>query len=147
MANEAIYAYGTTKTLEASGASAANNTVVAANDAGYDLVTDGAGFPDAEFVAALTFATAPTINTVVALYAQELSIDGANNAVAPTTTFTRKFIGSFVLNSQTGAQYIKIAAYDVPKNANYWLHNNATGQTLSAGWTLKVTPRTIKPAV
>lgn len=146
MANEAIVKLGTTKTLEASGASNANNTMVAADDATYGVVADGSSYPDADFVLAVAFGTAPSVNTAIDLYAQELNIDGTNDAVAPTTTHRKRYIGSFVVINQTAMQYIKLTAYDVPLEASYFLHNNATGQTMSAGWTLKVTPRTIGPA-
>ena len=146
MANEAIVKLGTPKTLEASGASNANNTMVAADDATYSVSADGSNYPDADFVLAVAFGTAPTVNTTIDLYAQELDIDGTNDAIAPTTTYKRRYIGSFVVAAQTAMQYLKVRGYDVPLVASYYLHNNATGQTMSAGWTLKVTPRTIGPA-
>jgi Tfp pilus assembly protein PilW len=144
--NDAIVKLGTTKTLEANGAAITNNAMGAADDATYSISADGASAPDAEFALAATFATAPTINTTLDLYAQELDIDGTNDAQAPTTTYKVRYLGSFAVNAVTTAQYLKCRAYDVPLVASYFLMNNATGQTLSAGWTLKVTPRTIGPA-
>ena len=58
MSNEAIVKLGTQKTLEASGASIANNTLAQANDADYSIATDGAYYPDARFVLTGAFATA-----------------------------------------------------------------------------------------
>ena len=144
--NDAIVKLGTTKTLEANGASIANTAMGQADDASYSIATDGSNAPDADFVLIATFATAPTINTTLDLYAQELDIDGTNDAQAPTTTYKQRYIGSFVVNAVTTAQHLKVHAYDVPLVASYYLHNNATGQTMSAGWSLKVTPRTIGPA-
>lgn len=144
--NDAIVKLGTTKTLEANGASIANNAMGAADDATYSISADGASAPDAEFVMTATFGTAPTINTTLDLYAQELDIDGTADAQAPTATYKQRYIGSFVVNAVTTAQTLKRVAYDVPLLASYYIMNNATGQTLSAGWTLKVTPRTIGPA-
>ena len=146
MANQAIVVLGTTKTLEASGASIANAAMSLATTSTYGIVADGASYPDADFVLSVTFGVAPTINTTIDLYAQELDIDGTSDAAAPTTTYKQRYIGSFVVNAVTTAQPLKIRAYDVPLVASYYLHNNATGQTMSAGWTLKVTPRTIGPA-
>lgn len=147
MAGEMTVVLGTPKTLEASGASITNNSVVQADDADYDRTTDGGGYPDAEFVAALTFGTAPTEGTVVALYARPLDIDGTNDAPVPEAARPTMFIGSFVVDNVTTAQYLgPLLARDVPLKASYYLHNNATGQTISSGWTLKVTPRTYKPA-
>lgn len=146
MSGEMIVVNGTPKTLESSGASLANNTMSAASAATYDRDADGGGFPDASFTLAVAFGTAPTVNTTLDLYARELDIDGTNDAVAPTTTYKRRYIGSFQVFNQTATQYIKTLAFDVPKLAEYYLHNNATGQTVSSGWTLKITPRTYKPA-
>lgn len=143
---DAIVKYGTQKTLEASGASIANNAMAQADDADYSVALDGSGAPDVEFAIAVTFGTAPTQNTLIDLYAQALNIDGTSDAQAPTTTYRQKYIGSFVVNNVTTQQFLALLAYDVPPNAAYYLHNNGTGQTISSGWTLKATPRTVGPA-
>lgn len=146
MSGETILKTGTPKTLEANGASIANNTLAQADDASYSVASDGAYYPDAKFVLAATFATAPTEGTTLALYAQPLGIDGTNDAEAPETTRPTVFIGTFVVNNVATAQYIEMLAQDVPWNASYYIHNNGTGQTVSAGWTLKVTPFTVTAA-
>ena len=146
MSGETIVQFGTTKTLEANGASIANNTLAQADDANYSVASDGAYYPDAKFVLAATFGTAPTEGTTLALYARPLAIDGANNAEVPETTRPTVFIGTFTVNNVTTAQYIELLAQDVPWNASYYLHNNGTGQTVSSGWTLKVTPFTVTAA-
>ena len=149
MAGEAIVVYGASKTLEASGASIANNNVDQANDANYTPSADGADYPDAEFVLSVAFATAPTENSTIMLLARPINIDGTADAEVPengAATFKGVPIGTFVLNNVTTTQYIRLVAYDVPASAEYFIWNNATGQTISAGWTLKVRPRTIKPA-
>lgn len=148
MANEVIYAFGSEKTLEANGGSCASGAIVQANDATYGVVADGASFPDARFVWKGQFATVTSIeNKTIDLYARALNIDGTNDQTAPTATYTQKYIGSFFLqaSSTNTDQYVALIAYDVPAEAEYYIINNA-GQTLSAGWTLKVTPRTYKPA-
>ena len=146
MSGEVVVKLGTPKTLEANGASIANNTLAQADDANYSVASDGAYYPDAKFVASFTFGTAPIEGTTIALYARPLDIDGTNDAEVPETTRPTVFIGIFTVNNVTTAQYIELVAQDVPWNAAYYLHNNGTGQSLSAGWTLKVTPRTYGPA-
>ena len=146
MSGETIIKLGTPKTLEANGASIANNTLAQANDANYSVASDGAYYPDAKFVLAATFGTAPTEGTTLALYARPLDIDGTNAGEVPETTRPTVFIGTFTVNNVTTAQYIELLAQDVPWNAAYYIHNNGTGQTVSAGWTLKVTPYTVAPA-
>ena len=145
MSNEAILTTGTQKTLEANGASIANNALAQADDAGYSVSADGAYFPHARFVISATFGTAPTEGTTLALYARPINIDSTNDSEVPETTRPTRFIGTFAVNNVTTAQYIDLIAFDVPWEADYYVHNNGTGQTLSAGWTLKVTPFTYEP--
>lgn len=146
MTNETIIKPGTPKTLEANGASIASGSLAQADDATYDIFVDGAGYPDARFVLGGTFATAPTEGTVLSLYAQPLDIDGTADAPVPEATRPTVWIGNFAVDNVTTAQYIELIAQDVPWKASYYLHNNGTGQALSAGWTLKVTPCTVAPA-
>lgn len=149
MSGEIIVVYGTPKTLEASGSSISNNSLVQADDASYDTSSDGASFPDAEFVLTCAFATGPTEGTSLALYARPLDIDSTNDAEVPETTRPTVFIGTFTVNNVTTTQYIVlngIYAQGVPKKADYYIHNNGTGQSVSSGWKLVVTPRSFKTA-
>ena len=146
MSGETIVKFGTVKTLEASGAAIASNAMAQADDASYDLVADGAYYPDADFVLTGTFGTAPTEGTVLALYARPLDVDGTADTEVPETTRPTVFIGSFVVNNVTTAQTMTLRAYDLPTKADYYVHNSGAGQTLSAGWALKITPRTVAPA-
>lgn len=145
MAGELKITTGTTKTLEANGGSITNNAIVQANDASYSVASDGANFPHARFVASFTFGTAPTEGTIVELRARPLNIDSTNDAEAPETTRSPETIGYFEVNNVTTAQYSQVIARDVPWEADYYLYNNGTGQTISAGWTLKATPWTYLP--
>lgn len=83
MSGEGIPFRGTPKTLEASGASITNNSVVQADDASYDTSADGGGYPDAEFVLTCAFGTAPTEGTALLLMARPLDIDSTNDAEVP----------------------------------------------------------------
>jgi|SRR5687768_2795245 len=148
MANEAIYTWGTQKTLEASGASVSNATIAQANDSTYSVASDGSNYPDAEFVLKVQFGTVTSIeNTAISLFARPLNIDGTNDAPAPTATYMETHVGDFVVYGSAAAtdQYLWLEAFGVPKEAEYYI-KNSTGQTITAGWTLKVTPRTYKPA-
>lgn len=145
MSGELTVVRGTQKTLESAGASTASGSVSAAATATYGTDADGAAFPDVELAVMVNFATGITVGSV-AVYAQPLDIDGTNDAPAPEATRPTRFIGSFQPKySTTGAQYHEIIARNVPKLANYYLYNAATGQPFT--WTLKATPRSYKPAV
>lgn len=138
---------GTTKTLEASGSSITNNSVVQADDANYDTVSDGEGAPDAEFTASFTFGTAPTENTVLAVYARPLDVISTNDTEAPELARPTRYIGRFVVNNVTSTQYgTPFIGRNLPKVASYYMANVATGQTVSSGWTLYATPIALTPA-
>jgi hypothetical protein len=138
-----ILFFGTPKALEANGASTTNNSITQANDATYGVVADGSNYPNAKFVFSGAFATAPVENTTINLYARPLNIKSTNDTEVPETTRPTVRIGYFVLNNVTTTQYIELLAYDVPWEAEYYIHNNGTGQTLSTGWTLDVFPFSI----
>lgn len=147
MSGEQIIALGAAKMLESSGAAVVNNAIGAADDASYSLSTDGNGFPDAVFALTLQFATAPAEGMPIALWAQPLNVDGAgNNSQVPEANRPTKVIGYFIVDNVTTAQYIELVAYDLPRNANYFIYNAGTGQAVSAGWKLTVVPRTFKIA-
>lgn len=146
--NDAIRKVGTQVTVEANGGSCANNAIIQANDATYGVLTDGAGAPDAIFDLAVAYTTAPTVNTTIDLYASEQDIAGTGDADTATATFKPVYIGSFVVNA-TGSstvQNLRCYARNLPILAYYSLFNNATGQTINSGWTLKITPTTIGPS-
>ena len=138
---------GTIKTLEANGASITNGSVVQADDASYDLAADAASWPDAEFMLTAIFGTGPTEGRCVNLYARPMDIDGTADAEVPEAARPTLYIGAFIVNNVTLAQTMHIQgliARDLPRLANYYLHNDA-GQTISAGWVLKVIPRNVVP--
>lgn len=144
MSGEQVVTFGTQKTLSSAGASIASGSLALATDAGYDVGVDGVGFPDAVFALEVTFATAPVENSLLALYAQPLNIDGSLGTLAPETTRPTRCIGYFNVDNSTALQPIELVAYDLPRKANYYVHNVNTGQAISSGWVLKVTPRAFK---
>lgn len=134
-------------TLEASGGAIVNNTIVQADDANYSIFTDGGGRPRGRFVLSFTFATAPTERAVISLYARQLDVSGTNDAEIPETTRPDTWVGNFIVNNVTTTQYAVLTPdEELPWNAAYYLHNNGTGQTISAGWALTVEPYTYAPA-
>lgn len=148
-AGDPILAVGTTKTLEANGSSITNGSVVQANDATYDLSADAANWPDAEFVLVCAFATSTSIEgKPVHLYARPLDVQSTSDTEVPEAGRPTHRVGAFIVNGVTSTQYIVLDglyAADLPRKADYYLHNE-TGQTVSAGWALYVTPRNIIPA-
>ena len=144
LTDDVIVKEGTQKTLEANGAIAANATMVQANDSSY--VRNAAGHedaPDGKFVLGFTVGTAGTANTLIDLYVRRLNIDSTNDGQAPTVNFLQDYVGSFKYNNAvTGIQYAEMDAKNLPADGDYYINNN-TGQSIAAGWTLKVTPVTL----
>ncbi|WP_305821390.1 hypothetical protein [Massilia brevitalea] len=149
MSGENTVVYGATKVLESAGILIANNALAAAS-ALYGIEADGAGFPDAEFVLTVNYSTTPTDMSLLSLYARPMDVDGDTDTDAPDATRPNVFIGAFQVDNRTGAQTLVLTPLgfvrDLPRKAEYYIHNNGTGQAVQAGWVLKVTPRSNKAA-
>lgn len=133
---------GTAVTLVSSGSSLTSGSVSAAST-GYDKMLassgGGYGYPHGRFVLAGAFGTAPTEGTLIVLKARPLDLSGTNDAEVPESG-RGVTIGSFEVNNVTSTQYMELLAFCLPRNAEYYLHNLNTGQTLSSAWALTVTP-------
>jgi len=145
MADEIKYAYASQVTLEASGPSAASDAYAAADD---DTLESGAhsNYPAADFVLTCDFAAAVAAGKTVELYRQDLNIDGTSDAPAPSASYAHEFVGAFYIPSAQSAS----ATYPLPnvpltQDCQFSI-KNATDQSISAGWVLKATPKTIYPS-
>lgn len=142
--NDAINKFGTQDTVTSTGASTANGAFTSAG-----TWTNDDDAPMASAVATFTFSVAPTAGTSVALYTRLTDIDGTTDQDAPDANFQHTYLGSFPVNDVTSAQTIAIDVA-LPNTVtsqihDFYIENNA-GQTISANWTIKVTPKTIGPA-
>lgn len=153
MAGEAVIKYGTPITLaNANGGATSNNQLSAACATTYSQ-SDTADYPDALFVLVTAgFGAAPTSGTTIDVYIRPLNIDGTTDQPAPptggsTANYKGRYAGSFILHASlsSGDAYSAVAR-DIPRAGEVYLFNNATGQSLSADWTLKMTPMTYGPA-
>jgi len=145
MADEAIYIYASQVTLEASGGSSGSGAFVAANDAALSS-TNHKDYPVGDCALTCDFGAAVAAGVVVHLFRQDLNIDSTADAPAPATTFEEKWVGAFAIPSGQSAS----ATYSLPnvpltKECQFSL-KNGTAQTISAGWVLKITPKTYGPA-
>lgn len=144
MANEVKKVYGTQKTFSTSIAAFANNAVSAAVGT-YDS-TDTLDYPDADFVLKVAFGTAPTEGATIDILIRPLNIQGTNDTGAPQASYQPHRYGSFQVDNVTTSQYLFATAYDLPKEGEIYLYNNATGQTTSANAELYMTPKTLAPS-
>ena len=145
-ANDLIKVEGTELILESAGAAltdgsfaqADNDTVAPADNAGYPLL-------DFEFQGA--WATATGINNgEIRLYSRKINFEGASDAPAPSATYPRDLVGSLVPDAVTTTQNLVLeGAPRSLREEQFWIEN-ATGQALSANWTLKAYPVTHRPS-
>lgn len=151
MANESVYKYGTTVTLANANGGATSTLQLSAAAATTYSSTNTADYPDAVFVLTTNgFGGVPVASTTIDLFIRALDVDGTLDAPAPgtgasTDAYRTQYFGSFVLKASSGADSYRFVAYDIPRNGEVYLYNG-TAQTLTSGWTLKMTPRTIGPA-
>ena len=131
---------------------ATNDTVV--NDA-FSLQTDldsttpeWTNSDDASFASFrldATWASAPTVNTPVNLYARLIEVDGTNDEPQTDATYQNHYLGSFIVDAVTSAQKLVLADAPLPngntsQKIEFYIENK-TGQTISANWRLYVNPK------
>jgi len=97
-------------------------------------------YPLADVIYEPAYTTAPTADTSIDLYLQDIDIDGANDGPVPDSTYKRNYVGSFYPDSVTGAQYLSIRGIQLPPKAAFVLHNNGTGQPIPVNSALKINP-------
>lgn len=139
-------------------ADALGNTTSAVSDAAFsdgtndlDAWTNSDDAPLAVFALEFTCSVAPTVGSTIDLYAMPLNIGdaGTEDSLPPTANFKHYYLGSFPAKDVTTAQPVTFGLVGLPNVVtsqvyNFYIHNN-TGQTISAGWELTVTPVTFGP--
>lgn len=107
---------------------------------------------DAPLATIILLATIPiapsSLRQTINLYAQLLDIDGTDDALVPSDSFQQIPLGSFPVDTITTAQIIplQIALPNAETSQKYkFFIKNITGQTISAGWDLKIRGKTIGP--
>lgn len=142
MATEVRRVYGTQKTLQTSGTTVASGALSAAAAAVY-AQADTLDFPDAVFALTIAPGAAVTAGSSIDLVLRPLDIDGTTDAPVPTASYLNHFVGSF-RPTGSGSQTLYLEVRDVPRAAEAYILNNATGQATGA-WTLKMTPLSYQP--
>ena len=145
MANEVEWVYGGEVVLEASGASAATTVIVAADDTSL-AVANHFGYPLADFALTCDFGAAVAAGKYVTLYRQDFDItDAGADAPAPSATYKHKLVGVFALPSgQSASATYPCSNVPLSSTCKFFIGND-TVQSMSAGWVLKVKPKTYIP--
>lgn len=128
------------------------STPAAVNDGAFSASptswTNDDDAPRASFVLMTNYSVAPTANSNINLYARLMNIDGTADAPVPSSDCRSVYLGSFVVDDVTTAQYHAIDC-ELPNTATSQVYDfyieNDTGQQIPANWTLKVTPKAYGP--
>ena len=143
----AIEFFGTQDTLGTTSATVANNAFSVAGDLSTWTNDDDA--PTASITLLVDYATAPTANTSINLYARLLNVQSTNDNEIPDANFQHTYLGSFPINNPSIAnQYITIDVLlpNTKTSQEYEFYiENKTAQTIQASWDLYITPKTIGP--
>jgi len=144
----AIEFFGTQTDLDSTSGTVADAAFSVAGDLTTFTQTSAQDVPQASVILEATFSVAPDANSSVALFAQLIDIEGTNDAPVPTANYQSVFLGSFPVKDVTSIERYPIIISLPNNNATqiyqFFIQNNA-GQTISAGWTIFITPKTIGP--
>lgn len=151
--NDLIDKFGTQDTVTVgTGTSAVTNgSFSAAADVVAGGWTNDDDAPLGAFVLTCQFATLPVANSAIELFARVLNIDGTNDQPQPDSNYAPDLLGRFFIDAGTAANTdmtlpCLAALPNVASSQVYEFYlKNVTGQTISAGWVLKVTPITQGP--
>lgn len=143
MANEVKRVFGTQTQLQSAGASVSNNAISAAAATTYDLSASGGDYAHARFTLRVNSSVALTANAPITLILRALNVQGTNDTPVPTTSYLNRPAGVFSPIAQTADQYLELYAYDLPREFEAYIYNQA-GQSLTS-WDLWVQPFSYAP--
>jgi hypothetical protein len=106
--------------------------------------------PIAEAVLTWQYASG-TITGGIHLYARRMNVNGTADEPQPSLTCRRPYVGTFVLNTAQATTTDTTYAITIPLDNLYtsqvyeFYTENTSGVTMTAGWTVKITPKTLGP--
>ena len=144
--------YSTQVTHIGSGASIAAAGYSGSADVSVALVGTGnlARYPlaDVSLFVAPTASIALASNQIL-LFRRDLNHDGTNDDPIPGASNEQKFMGAFQCSATTTAStshYLQLTDVTLPGGDCEFYLKNTLGVNIPAGWTLKVTPKTMAAA-
>lgn len=138
--------FGTQDALDNTSGSVADAAYSASGD--LSLWTNDDDAPFASVTLECAFTVAPDAGSTVALYCALQDVQSTNDNQAPDADYTHTYLGYFPLNNVTTTQFITIDVslrnYKTSSVYRFFIYNDA-GQTMSAGWDIFITPKTVGP--
>ena len=146
--DDAIHKFGTQTDISGTATALVATTDLSIINAttGTDSWTNSDDAPMASVTLFVTFSVAPVAGDSIPLYLRPLNNVGTNDANVPTAAFQDMYVASFPLLAGTAAQYITrtISLPNSYTSQEYEFYfENTTLQSVSAGWSINVTPLTI----
>jgi hypothetical protein len=146
--NAGINFFGTQDTITTTGGSIANDAYASAGSWQND---DDSPFVSFVFHGAFT-STMPTVGSID-LIARLMNIQSTNDEAVPDASYPGQFLGSFAIdfNESAGTEFwsilanVQLPVVGAAQDYDFYLLNNATGQTMTANWELYATPYTLGP--
>lgn len=152
--DSAIHFFGTQDTVTATGGTSAvtNTNFSATGDVVSGGWTNDDDAPLAMFGLKFQYPSGTIVEDGVHLYARLMNIDGTNDEAQPDANYQQHYLGTFVPDTGLGATtdtYIALGPVALPNAYTSQVYEfyleNQIDVTMSAGWTLKVTPLTYGP--
>ena len=148
--NASIDFFGTQDNLDSTSASVADAAFSISTDVVTPWTNDDDA-PEATFTLSASWATETNIaGLTVGLYARLLNVVTTSDTGVPSADNQRHLLGVFQVPAENASDpyYMTTRAplpnYKTSSEYEFYIQNN-TGQTISAGWILYVTPITIGP--
>lgn len=108
--------------------------------------------PTCVMVLKCQFATLPTDGNKINIYARKLNVQSTNDSPVPDAVNLDQFIGSFTVDGTiavTNDSWLVTNWLTLPNHITSQIYEmyieNKTGQTITSGWTMYVTPVTKGP--
>lgn len=145
--NDVILKFGTQDQVDSTAGTVANDAFSVAGDVDSTWANDDDA-PRGAAVLKLQFdTTAPTVGSV-GLYARLLDVQSTNDSPIPDSNFEHYLVGVFPLDFGVAADvdyYTTIPVFQMPmiysgQIIEWYIKNEATGQTIGTGWNLWITP-------
>lgn len=152
--NSAVYFYGTEDTVTvAGGTSAVTNTSFSASG---DVVSGGWSNDDdaplASFVLKFQYPSGTIVADGIHLYVRLINIDSTNDEPQTDSGWPHHYLGTFATDTGMAATtdtYYSLSNVALPSKGSSQAYEfyveNQSDVTMTAGWTLKVTPITMGP--
>lgn len=140
--------FGTQDTVTAGGGTSAVSAGAFSASGDVASWTNDDDAPEASMTFTGTFGTAPSARERVILFARLMNVDGTTDNPQPDANFEVTRMGSFIVDTVTTSNAYTIDI-DLPNAYTSQVYEffikNDTSDSLNAGWTMKITPKSPGP--